>query len=314
MRGAFVLSLVCAVAFGAPAPSSSPSVPRTIYISARLQAESNHPLSPKDFTVQVNGKRAPVLTAKTPHDSQMILVVLDLAGDLTNAQSARDSVISEIGKLPPSTYVALIRAQDGPTVLVDPTPDRAAIADAIQASPVTGKAGLLDSVVSIEALADSIAQASNVRVAILFVTDSNIRNYREDFANPVINSSDSHDLSRRFPEALIGDKIGKLEAEMAAHDTPLYIAHLQYSASTLSAAYQAGLKRLAEATGGWSTFCASTAEIPDAIHEGFGAIVSEYTLTVALPGKPHGAVQIRVEAPQQELIYRPRLIIRSTRN
>jgi hypothetical protein len=294
--------------------TAAPTVPepRIIRISARLQTPPESPVRSRDFTVRLNGKTAAVMNVKTPRDAQMILLVLDLTGDLTDAQAAKDAVVAEINKLPPSTYVTLIRAEDGPTVLMDPTPDRAAISNAIQISPVTGKAGLLDSLVPVETLADRVAQASNVRVAILYVTDSNVRNYREDFANPVINSSDSHDLSRSFPEALIEDKIGKLENSMGLHETPLFIAHLRYSTSTLAAAYQAGLKRLADETAGWSSFCASTAEIPESIQQGFAAMASQYTLTVGLPAHTRGSVQIHVEAPEQEITYRSRLLIRQS--
>jgi hypothetical protein len=211
--------------------------------------------------------------------------------------------------------VAVISAQDGPTALVDPTADRAAVAQAIQDYPVTGKAGLLDALPSVESLAEDISRASGVRVATLFVTDSNVRNYREDFANPVINSSDSHDLSRRFPEALIQDKIDKMEKTIASFETPLFIVHLRYSTSTLNGAYQAGLKRLAEATAGWSAFCASTAEIPQQIAQSFSVISSQYMLTVGLPGRSRAAVQIHVETRAQEkepadVVYRARLLIR----
>ena len=308
--------LLCGLCLGdvaANRPASvtvTPPEVRTIRVAVRPQTEPGQLLKLKDFTVRMNGKPAPVVRLKTPADGQMILIVLDLADDLTDAQAAKDAVAEEIGKLPASTWVALIRAQDGPTVLVDPTANRAAINEALQASAVTGKAGLLDSLLPVEALADGIAQASNVRVAVLYVTDSNVRNYREDFANPVINSSDSHDLSRRFPEALIEEKIGKLENEMAARETPVFIAHLRYNTSTLGAAYQSGLKRLSEGTGGWSAFCASTAEIPETIAQAFLAISSQYTLTVGLPPRAAGTVQIHVEAPDQEFLYRSRLLLR----
>jgi hypothetical protein len=256
-----------------------------------------------------------VLDAKTPRDAQMILLVLDLAGDITDAQAAKDALVSELGKLPTSTFVAVIRAQDGPTVLVDPTADRAALATAIQEAPVSGKAGLLDSLTSIEAMADGIAKASNVRIATLYVTDSDVRNYREDFANPVINSSDSHDLSRRFPEALIVDKMGKLEKEISARDTPLFIVHLRYRTSTLNAAYQAGLKQLAEETAGWSVFCGSPSEIPEAMQHAFSAMSSQYVLTVGLPDRAPGTLQIHVESRGQEraagdIVYRSRLFVK----
>ena len=303
----------CTGISGAPKASEL----HAIRVSVRPQAEQRRILGADDFIVRLNGKAAPVLNAKTPRDSQMILLVLDLAGDMTDAQAAKDALISEIQMLPASTFVALIRAQDGPTVLVDPTAERSAVAEAIQANPVTGKAGLLDSLPSIESLAESISKASNVRIATLYVTDSDVRNYREDFANPVINSSDPHDLSRRFPEALIEDKIDKMEKAISARETPLFIVHVRYRTSTLNAAYQAGLKRLAEGTGGWSAFCASPAEIPQAILKAFSAISSQYVLTVGLPNRPPAAIQIHVETnvetqaeqPSGDIVYRTRLLI-----
>lgn len=287
----------------------------TIHLAVRPQAETKGVLAATDFYVRVNGTEAPVLNEKTPRDGQMILVVLDLAEDIANAQAAKDALVDEVRKLPASVLVALIRAQDGPVVLVDPTADRAAIASAIQASPVTGKAGLLDSLSSVEALATSISKASHARVATLYITDSSAGNYREDFANPVINSSDSHDLSRRFPEALIGEKIDQMEQEIAAREVPLFIVHLRYSTSTLNAAYQSGLKRLAEETAGWSAFCASTAEIPDAIRQSFSAISSQYLLTVGLPAPTPSAVRIQVDTRSKdesygEVVYRPRLVLK----
>jgi hypothetical protein len=304
LRRSLILSLLCAASAAA-----APLATRTIRVSVRPVGEPEKILKPADFKVRVNGKPVPVVSEKSPRDGQMIIIVLDLAGDLTDAQAAKDAVVAELSQLPASTLVALIRAQDGPAVLVDPTTNRSSIIDAIQSSAVAGKAGLLDSLIAIELLADSISRAANVRVATLYVTDSNVTNYREDFSNPVINSSDSHDLSRRFPGALIGEKMDKLEGEISGRETPLYIAHLRYSGSTLSAAYQSGLKRLAEVTGGWSDFCASTAEIPDSVHQGFAAMASGYTLTVGLPPKVSPALQIHIESPEQALVYRSRLVL-----
>ena len=302
---------VAVIACWAAISSASGAV---IHLAVRSQNEQQRIFLPADFAVKVNGKAAPVLSAKNPRDSQMILLVLDLAGDMTDAQAAKDALAAAMEKLPPSTFVALIRAQDGPTVLVDPTADRNAVIQAMQASAVTGKAGLLDSLPSMDALAESIAKVSNLRIATLYVTDSDVRNYREDFANPVINSSDPHDLSRRFPEALIQDKMDKMEKAVAARETPLFIVHLRYRTSKLNAAYQSGLKRLAETTAGWSAFCASPAEIPAAVEQAFAAISSQYVLTVGLPGRP-AAVQIHVETraaiePPVELVYRARLLIK----
>ena len=302
--------LGCAAAMASGAVSAG-----ALHLFVRPQNEPARLLEPADFVVKLNGKDAPVLNAQKPRDSQMILLVLDLAGDIADAQAAKAALIAEIAKLPPATFVALIRAQDGPAVLVDPSADRDAIAQAIEAYPVTGKAGLLDSLTGIETLADSIAKASNVRTATLYITDSEVRNYREDFANPVINSSDPHDLSRRFPEALIQDKIDKLEKAMAARETPVFVVHLRYRTAPLNAAYQAGLKRLAETTSGGFTVCASPAEIPEAIAQALAAVSSQYMLTIGLPAKASSAIQVHVETrdslePPANLVYRQRLSLR----
>ena len=74
---------------------------------------------------------------------------------------------------------------------------------------MSGKAGLLTTVDVIGRIADSMLKKSPVRVAILYITDGDVRNYREDFTNPVINSSDFNDMSRRFPETLVQEKIAR---------------------------------------------------------------------------------------------------------
>ncbi len=289
--------------------------PSAIHLCLRLGTPSEHILGSRDFSVLINGKPAPVLNVKTPRDGQMILLVLDLTGDVTDAQTAKDAIAEELQQLTGSSVVAVIRAQDGPTVLVDPTAERGPVAEAIQNYPVSGKAGLLDVLPSLAMLADNIAKAANVRIATLYVTDSNVRNYREDFANPVINSSDPHDLSRRFPEALIQEKIDKLAKSLASREAPIFIVHLHYQTTPLNAAYQGGLKRLAESTAGWSVFCASPAEIPQTIHEAFTKISSEYTLTVGLPSRAASTLQIHV-APSSpasysgDVVYRARLLLK----
>jgi hypothetical protein len=316
MRGmsiaaALISVALCSLSFAFAANDD----PSAIHLSLRPDSPSEHILGSHDFRVLINGKPVPVLNAKTPRDGQMILLVLDLAGDVTDSQTAKDALAAEVQQLPGSSVIAVIRAQDGPTVLVDPTADRGPIADAIQNYPVSGKAGLLDVLPSVATLADNIAKAANVRIATLYVTDSSVRNYREDFANPVINSSDPHDLSRRFPEALIQEKIDKLAKSIASREAPIFIVHLHYQTTTLNAAYQGGLKRLAESTAGWSVFCASPAEIPQAIHEAFTNISSEYTLTVGLPPRAPSTLQIHIEPGSPtgysgDVVYRARLLLK----
>ena len=290
----------------AAAPPPKAREPVKIRIPVRPQ-DGSAALRTRDFTARLNGVKARVVGAKTPKDDQMILVVLDLSEDLAEAEVAKQALISAIGDLPPQTYVSVLRAQDGPTVLVDPTADRKAVAKAIEEDPVTGRAALLDTLDLVESLADSVSDASGVRVAVLYVTDSDVRNYREDLTNPVVNSSDPHDLSRRFPEALVEEKIDKMGSIIAARHTPLFIVHLKYRRSKINSAYQTGLKTLADSLGGSSYFCASISEIPSAIDSMIAAIGSEYLLTVTTAERLPSAFPVRVEAEGAFLVHRAKL-------
>ncbi|HYM09958.1 MAG TPA: hypothetical protein VEU62_04465 [Bryobacterales bacterium] len=282
-----------------------------VWVESRENDSDTAPLAAKNIRATLDGHSAPIVVVRGPGDDLMLLIVLDLTGDLSLVEPAKKALQEEIGKLPPNAFAGLLRAQDGPRVLADPTPDRHALAEQIENLPVSGKAGLLDTVDVTEGIADSILIKSTVRVAVLYVTDSDIRNYREDFINPVINSSDTHDLSRRFPDALIQEKISKLSAGLSSRQTPLFIVHLQYSSEQLNEAYQNGLKQLAEVTGGSSSFCQSTAEIPAAIQRIFALILSQYSVTLALPERAGKSVQVELQAgDNRPLNYRTRFVLK----
>ncbi|MBI1786459.1 MAG: hypothetical protein HYR60_02770 [Acidobacteria bacterium] len=266
----------------------------------------------KDFRASLDGAPLRVLSVRGPKDDLMLLVALDLTGDLALVEPAKEALIAEVEKLPARSYAGLLRAQDGLAVVSDPTADRAATSEGIRSLPVSGKAGLLDTVEGAARIGDAILAKAAVRVALLYVTDSDIHNYREDFTNPVINSSDSHDLSRRFPEGLVQDKITKLEGRLAGMQTPLFIVHLAYRGDRLNEAYQNGLKRLSETTGGSSAFCRSMADIPASIHTVLETIQAHYSVSVELPKKTRRALQIHLSLAGGEgngLHYRPRLTL-----
>jgi hypothetical protein len=208
--------------------------------------------------------------------------------------------------------VSLLRAQDGLQVLQDPTADRDAITMRISEQTLSGKTGLLATVDTTGRIADAMLEKSAVRVAILYVTDGDVRNYREDFTNPVINSSDSHDLSRRFPEALVQEKIAKLDAVLTAQQAPLFIVDLNQRTDRLNNAYHNGLKQLAETTGGAVFFSRSTTEISEAIRKSFETLESHYSLTLALPEHVPPRLQIRLSMPDANrlLSYRTRIVLR----
>ncbi len=300
---------MCGVlAFAAP-----PHVRLTqVRIPVWLDSPTGRDLSARDFHATIDGADARILGVQCPDNDLIILLVLDLSsGDLTLVDPAKEALAGELRKLPEKTYVGLLRAQDGLQVLLDPAADRDAIAGAIGLQTLSGKTGLLATVDSIESIADSMLKKSTVRVAILYVTDGDVRNYREDFTNPVINDSDSHDLSRRFPETLVQEKIAKLDAILAAQMAPLFIVDLNQHTDRLNEAYHNGLKQLAETTGGAAFFSRSTTEIPEAIRKGLEVVASHYSLTLALPERVPARLQIKLTMPDSDrsLSYRARIVL-----
>lgn len=272
---------------------------------------SDSAFAAKDLTATLAGTESRVVDVKGPGDNLLLVAVLDLAGDLSLAEPAKEALADAIEKLPPRTDVAVMRAQDGAKVLADPAADRTAAVSAIRDLPVSGKAGLLNTVATVESLADSVLTKTGVRVAVLYVTDSDPENYREDFTNPVINSSDTHDLSRKFPEALVQEKISKVAGVLSERQTPLFVVHLRYRSDRLGEAYQNGLKQLAEVTGGAAIFCRSSEEIADAIQRALNLITSSYCVTLALPELRSKSFDLRLIASGNPVLtYRTRFVLK----
>ena len=122
--------------------------------------------------------------------------------------------------------------------------------------------------------------------------------------------NDPGDISRRFRDGLIREKISKLDASLAAVETPIFILHLAYRTDTLNQAYQTGLMSLAATTGGSSYFCRSQTEIPDAMGKAFEAITSQYSLTVALPKALLRVVDVTLGSPGHTLSWRSRFALK----
>lgn len=270
-------------------------------------------LSPADFQATLDGAPARVLDVKCPDDDLILLVVLDLSSAQTTiADPAKNVLTSEIRKLSAKSYVGLLRSQESLEVLLDPIVDRDAVATAIARQSPTGKAGLLSSIEAVGQIADAMLKKSSVRIAILYVTDADVANYREDFTNPVINSSDSHDLSRRFPEALVQEKIAKLQARLLMQQTPVFIASVAYRGDRVNEAYQNGLKQLAEATAGMAFFSRTTTEIEGVIDKCFAALTSHYSLKLALPERVSARplIHLTISDGNDTLTYRTRVSLR----
>lgn len=260
--------------------------------------------------VRVEGRDSKMVRCKGPHDDLLLLVVLDVTGDLTLVDPARQAAVAQIEKLPDGVWVGLLRSQDGLRVLVDPTPDRAAVTGAILAAPVSGRAGLLETIEPAAGLATKLLRKTGVRTAVLYLTDSNISNYREDYTNPVINMSDARDLSRRFPEALIREKSSKIGAVLGEADAPVFVVHLAFLRDRLNEAYQTGLQQMAEATGGQAEFCRTQSDIAATIGVVFGRIQSAWAIDVEIPpGTPRNFTVLL--SGDAEVQHRTRFVMRS---
>lgn len=291
--------MALALAPAAPEPRALIRVP--------FQAPGEPALKPEEVKITLNGKAARVVRLLAPGSDLFLLLVLDLSGDLTLADPARQALLKRLAALPANVRVALMRAQDGLRPALDPGAPRAELTAAIESLATAPRPGLLDSLENAQMLADSIAARAHVRVAALFISDSNVLNYQEDYSNPVVNSSDSGDMSRRFPEGLINEKIRQISARMRHGESPLYLVHLQYLSDRLNTAYQTGLQELLRSSGGSAEYCRSLADIPDSVGRAFDAILqAQYTAEVELASGKSGTVDFVVIAEGRTIHSRPR--------
>lgn len=250
----------------------------------------------QSFKVFVEDKEVPIKSFQGPRNSTIILVVFDTAADLARVDQARAELIEAIKALPENYWIGLLRSQDELSVIQEPTPDRAALVKKIQTVPVAGKAGLLDTLEPVSRLATGMLQKAGVRLCVLYVTDSSITNYRADYLNPVINSSDSGDLSRRFSDRAVQERMSRLAESLAEFTVPVFILHLEHRSDPLNLAYQSGLERVAAISGGNAVFCRTVDEIRPALDKLLARIQSVYFLGVDAPSAKRQPVKIRIEA------------------
>src|SRR5580704_1651812 len=95
-RWAFAIRLLCALPVLAVPSFSAPAA-----ASVRVPVWIESPTAPGSptFEATVNGKPAAINALQDPHSDQVILLVLDLTGDLALIDPAEEALTSEIGKL-----------------------------------------------------------------------------------------------------------------------------------------------------------------------------------------------------------------------
>jgi hypothetical protein len=285
--------------------------PRVFRVPVWLEARNGvgPALSARSLKASAGDRPGRVIRVMGPSEELLLVLALDLTEDLSLVELAKEALAAEIARLPENVYVAVLRAQDGLRALADPTNEREPVLRLIRELPVAGKAGLLESLPIALRLTDSILAKSAVRVALLYVTDSSIYNYRDDYINPVVNYSDQHDLSRRFPEGLIKEKIARLDRQIAGFQTPLSIVHLNYRSDRLNEAYQTGLMQLASALGGESRICRSRQEIPEAIAAALARVIRMHRVDIEAPVRGGNLIQLQLDSELGPLSYRNRFAL-----
>lgn len=267
----------------------------------------------QEFKVFVEEKEAPVKSFQTPHSSTILLIVFDTVADLARVDQARTALTEAISTIGQNYWIGLLKAQDGLSVIQEPTSDHAQLVEKIKAIQVNGKAGLLDTLEQVSKLADGMTQKARVRAAVLYVTDSGIANYRADYLNPVVNSSDSGDLSRRFSDRAIQEQTSRQSDALSEFTAPIFILHLSYRTDSLNLAYQSGLEKIAEASGGLTLFSRTSDDVKPLLDTILTRIRSAYLLGVDQPTVKRNAVKIRVEVKKAggqspgKIIYREQI-------
>jgi len=260
----------------------------------RGEADFETDLKTENF--QLSDGRAPlkITSFQPPESPTLLFVAFDTVGEITDINQVRLALRQELAKLGAQYWVGLISAQERIEVLQDPTPDRSAVLNDIETLAQIGKAGLLESIIPIADFTTQILLRSNVRVAVIFVTDSDIGNYRIDYLNPPVNASDSRDLSRRFAGRALQEKISRMLSTLVKFQAPIFIVHIDPGRDPLNRTYQNGLKQFAEAVGGQLFLSKTVADIPTVVEEAFRWVQSFYLLGIDVSRAKSGFVRIQI--------------------
>jgi len=251
-------------------------------------------LKQEDFQVIGGNVHLELSTFLKPESPTLLFLAFDTVGEIANINEVRVALNEELKTLSPQYWVGLMSAQEQISVLQDPTPDRELLRQKIDELTQIGKAGLLESIHSVADFTTGILLRSDVRVAVIFVTDSDIGNYRADYLNPPVNASDSRDLSRRFAGRALQEKISRMASALTKFQAPIFIVHIDPGRDPLNRAYQNGLKQFAEAVGGQLFLSKTVGDIPAVIQEVFQWVRSFYVLGFEAPRAKSGFLKIQV--------------------
>jgi len=259
----------------------------------------------QSFKVFLDEKETPIRGFQDTRSGAVMLVVFDTVADPARVDEARAALGEALKGLGENYWIGLLRAQDGLTVLQEPTADRAALGEKMRAIQVSGKAGLLDTLEPASRLAAGILQKAAVRLSVLYITDGGIGHYRADYLNPVINASDAGDLSRRFSDRAVQERTSRLAESLAAFTVPLFVLHLERRGDALNLAYQSGLERIASNSGGAAVFCRTADEIKPSLAGLVVRLRASYFLTLDPPPAGRKSARLRVATDRPGRVIHP---------
>ena len=230
--------------------------------------------------VRLDGVPVEVREIRTPHDELILLLVLDTVKFPDRADVARNAIVDKLQDLGPRYFAGVMTAQDGLRVQLDPVRGRRELREKLKSMDVRGVPGLLDVVVQSSRIADQTLASAKVRLAVLFVTDGEIEDYRGDYTIPIVNPSDQRDLSRRFRGQLIQERIRSILDSLESAQAPLFFLHLARQYDDLNETYQNGISQLAQFTGGTALFAQGLQEIPAMVGQLLDEIAAHTVLTL----------------------------------
>lgn len=236
--------------------------------------------SASGFEVTVDGEQAAVKSFQSPGAGLILLVVLDTVRRPDRFAAAREGLMAKLQALGPNYFAGALTAQDGLSVLQHPIRGREKLRRTLESVDVRGMAGLLDVIVETSRIADKTLAAADVRVAALFLTDGGIEDYRDEYTIPVVNPSDQRDLSRRFRDQLILERIRSISDALEPAQAPLFFLHLARRHDDLNEVYQNGISNFARITGGQALFAQALQEIPAMVEQLLDRIASHWVLRV----------------------------------
>ena len=254
---------------------------------------------PHAFEVLIDGEPVPVRSVQTPDDELVLLLVMDVVKRADRVDAAREAIVRKLTELGPKYYAGILSAQDGLAVRQDPTRGRGRLRRKLEELDVRGVPGLLDVIEQASQIADQTQIAADVRLAVLFLTDGEIEDYRGDYTIPVVNPSDERDLSRRFGSQLILERIRSTVDALESAQVPLFFLHLARQYDDLNEVYQNGISEFARVTGGTALFAQGLQEVPALVNQILDEIAGQTVVSIELDCS--GLHQLEVIAGQDEV-------------